>query len=262
MDEERSERRASADREASADFVDVDGDMTIRLPVSREPWPMLVLSTRRMTAWRLRSDRIEDRIGALHEETTVVYEDTAYQVRSEHWDGKAWVYGMAELPDHERRFNVVDLSPSARIRARAEEAAARRESRAESVSFLIEAVFGFFPAREQNRLAERFGFDPPDATRRTALIEITLALLTIPAFVIYAFIVGKPNTALITIFLLGDGMFRWSYALTHEEPFGMVPVEILDRYFFSRMERFFGGGADAAAAGGDDPDGTEPDEAE
>ena len=88
-----------------------------------------------------------------------------------------------------------------------------------------EFIFGFLTAREQNKLANKFYFSPVDASKTGAVLEIMLGIGTVYFF----HFIG----ALIAL----DGIIRYSWVITHDEPIGFIPIEILDRLILRRIDK-------------------------
>ena len=200
--------------------------LRIRLPDPPDPWALIVECIEEQVDWIVHQP--DPFVANNVVDTTIVYRNRSYRIRESRQEGEGWVYRMIPWPDGESRYKIVVLEQWARVQD--ERQAEREELKRIDRSGPYEYLFGWLPARMQERFSEKFGFDTGEATRKTGLLEFFVCVGLAP------FLMLSGQATLCTLALLGvfEGAARWAYGFCNERALGLFAFEIVDRIFFKR----------------------------
>lgn len=202
--------------------------MAIRCPDVGGDWSLVVSCVERQEDWNVyRKAEVGEPMSlgsALH------YHGEFHRVCDEERVGERWVYRAQPWPDGVAFGRIVELTPDAVVRKRAEQARFERMIRLNERSQWYEFVFGFLPARIQESLADRWEFSPEEASRKSAFLELIGAFCATCLSMAFMFASGGGLglTWALLILLLG-AYARWGHAVASGEPIGMWLLEGLDR---------------------------------
>lgn len=183
--------------------------------------------------------------------TTIRYKKELYCIGDAQETPSGWVYGLMFWPLDEVIARLVELTPEGMARDREEREELRRQTCHSTSSIFYEFVFGFLPARVQNRMAERIFFSPADASRKSGLVQfLFFCILTAVSLIgavaaMYAYsdtAVGLLVNSFLFFVLAVEGAVRWGHAASADQPFGFTPLELLDRLLHNREYRTTAGG--------------------
>ncbi|HBF34502.1 TPA: hypothetical protein DDW35_08050 [Candidatus Sumerlaeota bacterium] len=202
--------------------------VAIRIYSAPAPYPLVVRSSEDLH-WTLFTPLRNERSGINDIPTTVLYAGSAWCVdAASHNEGGAWIYSLRVWPETEAWYKTFELNAPAFQRRREEEKQQKKTDRRLQIAWTYEILVGILPARLQERLAERWQFDPEHASRKNALLHLYLflplgALLELAAFISAdAFI-----PAFIACFLAFEGFIRWGHVLASNKPCGFIGFEAL-----------------------------------
>jgi len=204
--------------------------LRIRIPDPSDPWALIVESMDEQVDWIVHQP--DPFVANNVVDTTIVYRNRSYRIREVRQEGDGWVYRMIPWPDGEPRLNIVELEKWTQIKV--ERQAEREELDRIARSGPYEYLYGWLPARRQERLSEKFGFDTGEATRKTGLLEFFVCVGLAPLLMLLSIFSGQATPFLIVSLGMIEGATRWAYGFCNERALGLFALEIVDRIFFRR----------------------------
>jgi hypothetical protein len=200
-----------------------------------DPWALEVKCSERQQGWiayQPREHHMDRKV-----ETIIHYADQYYRIQEEERTDRGWVYRLNPLPRGEPLVNVVELTREELEKKEQLTQERRKADRLDRIAPFYEVLIGFLPARILEELSLRWGFDPEEASRKNAFIEMGLGFgvtIIVIAVMLSAVRTGAGSNKLIINAILCfsvalDGAIRWAHVQASNKPLGFLILEAADR---------------------------------
>ncbi len=204
-------------------------------------------SKQRIAGWvPLFRDPLENLPGRGNLVTCAEYRGRVHRLLSEAETAGQWLYKFEVLPEGERATGLVRLDATWLAAEAARVARQRSFARSADASRFYAWALGWLPARVQEHLAERIGFDAGGASAVNGLVEFMAgmvlgALSTASLFAGGLSGTGRPLIpmwlAVVALLMMVEGLARWVSARSSDEPRGLFLLEGVDWLLRRRARR-------------------------
>ncbi|MBN1900130.1 hypothetical protein JW926_02240 [Candidatus Sumerlaeota bacterium] len=153
-------------------------------------------------------------------ETVILYQGSYYRLLEAKETPTGWIYRLNPLPQGEIPFNIVPLDIDQWARGVIDRDDTERLKQKTRKAWLYEGFIGWLPGKIQQELAERWEFNPEDASKKNAIFQAAIF------FIFTMATLGSKFAILMAWFSLW-GMLRWFHVYISETGCGFFTLEII-----------------------------------